>query len=265
MKHIAFVLVAVCVSAWVVVARADWDRDDPYKWLQLPDPNGWDVNATELRILADDFECTETGWITDIHFWGSWKSDDVGAIQTVFLSIYADVPAGQDPDAPYSHPGEALWSRQFDPATDPGVVIREWGSGEQGWYDPVTGEYSASDHTGIWQVNVFLDREDWFLQEGTAAEPAVYWLSVSVYTADVEEFGWKTSVDHWNDDAVSGGWFGPNHGPPVFDQELLDPVTGESLDLAFVLTGIPIPEPGMLAVGGLGLLALGGLRRRDRE
>jgi hypothetical protein len=45
---------------------------------QLPDPGGWDVNATgnvslpNSIMLADDFRCTETGYIDDMHFWGSW-------------------------------------------------------------------------------------------------------------------------------------------------------------------------------------------------
>jgi hypothetical protein len=62
-------------------------------------------------------------------------------------------------------------------------------------------------------------------------------------------WGWKTSLDHWNDDAV---WSVPG----TIWQELRDPATGESLDLAFVIT----PEPATLSALLLGILAL--CRRR---
>jgi hypothetical protein len=65
-------------------------------------------------------------------------------------------------------------------------------------------------------------------------------------------FGWKTSIDHWNDDAVWGLMFDGEDGQTYIEwQELKGPYTCESLDLAPVLTGSPdtrIPEPGMLAV-----------------
>ena len=40
--------------------------------------------------------------------------------------------------------------------------------------------------------------------------------------------GWKTSLEHFRDDAV---WGGPDNWNPLFD-----PITGETLDLAFVIT-----------------------------
>jgi len=54
------------------------------KWEQLPDLSltGMDVDATfkpaapdNMLLLADDFLCSETGYITDIHIWGSWIND----------------------------------------------------------------------------------------------------------------------------------------------------------------------------------------------
>ena len=44
---------------------------------QLPDEDGWDVNATDM-CLADDWECSETGYVTDVHFWGSWEQGYMG-------------------------------------------------------------------------------------------------------------------------------------------------------------------------------------------
>ena len=116
----------------------------------------------------------------------------------------------------------------------------------RGWYDPTTDPETVlpNNHDGYYQVNI-VDIPNPFVQ--TFGE--IYWLAISVETADAAyEFGWKTSNDHWNDDAVyyQDGW-----------QELIDPIVStESLDMAFVIT----PEPATLC-----LLALGGLcvmRRR---
>ena len=69
------VLSLIVVSLAVVVAesaRADWSEGDPHKmhYPQLPDPNGWDVNATHKKMVADDWKCSSSGLITGIHIWG---------------------------------------------------------------------------------------------------------------------------------------------------------------------------------------------------
>ncbi len=86
--------------------------DGEIKWLQLPDvsPTGIDIrvdrNDEMPRTLADDFECDESGLITDVHIWGSWKDDIKGRITTIHLSIHGDIP---DPDGEgpgYSMPND---------------------------------------------------------------------------------------------------------------------------------------------------------------
>ena len=56
-------------------ALGDWNPGDPCKMHspQRPDPVGWDVDVTStvgypMRLLADDFLCTETGPLTGVHF-----------------------------------------------------------------------------------------------------------------------------------------------------------------------------------------------------
>lgn len=75
----------------------------------------------------------------------------------------------------------------------------------------------------------------------------IYWLQVKVGPTS-GLFGWKTSVEHWNDDAVWGQGPEPYLGPWY---ELRYPVDhqyyGESIDLAFRLTndalsGVPEEE-----------------------
>jgi len=232
--------VAALVSAVLVLftgtAMADWDPEDPAKYVQYPDlsPMGIDVNATDPYILADDFECRQTGLITDIHIWGSWKYDEYDMNPTFILSIHEDIPAAVSPTG-YSMPGQVLWYRTFAPGEYAARVYAE--NIDEGWMDPPESYIFPGDHV-CWQYNFFIDEADAFEQSGSPEEIKVYWLDVQV----IPEFqgllfGWKTSVDHWNDDAV---WVQGNE-PYVGDwYELIYPpaheMAGQSIDLAFVIT-----------------------------
>ena len=50
------ILTSLCVLFVSGTAMADWLPGMPAKWEQLPDPCGWDVLATEPKILADDIQ-----------------------------------------------------------------------------------------------------------------------------------------------------------------------------------------------------------------
>ena len=83
LKLLGIVIVACLVITAPVLA--DWEPNDPVAptnhkmhYPQMPDPCGWDVKAgppvlntapvQSLKVLADDFLCTGSGPITDIHF-----------------------------------------------------------------------------------------------------------------------------------------------------------------------------------------------------
>ncbi len=251
---VSLMLAVAATSAW-----ADWAPGDGYKmhFPQLPDEDGWDVNATRPKILADDFTCTWTGPITDIHFWGSWKGGVTGMITNVHLSIHSNIANGPNG---YSVPGGVLWYRDLEPQIrpiDPQTM--------EGWFDPNTGLYNEDDHRNYFQYNMFIPESQAFHQiEGT-----VYWLDIQVTVADPvnTHWGWKNAdVDkypapftgkHYMDDAVWADWTGTGPLPnPSQWHELIDPLSGESLDLAFVIT----PEPAAFVLLVLGSLAL--LRRR---
>lgn len=207
---------------------ADWIDDDGHKmhFPQHPDVVGWDVNATAPVVVADDWTCSETGWVKDIHFWGSWRNGVEGQIIGFQLAIYSDIPA-DPPQIPYSRPGDLLWEAEImefiiaTPVDPPGL---------QGWYDPAEGIIIPEDHMNYWQYNVFLPEAQWFFQE----EGTVYWLQISAILADpaVTHWGVKSSFEHHLDDAVWGFLPQPDWidlwEPPDFMQ---------SLDLSFVITG----------------------------
>ncbi len=205
-------------------ALADWYPGDPYKmhFPQLPDEAGWDVNATQPVVLADDWGCIESGWVKDIHFWGSWMEGFTGEITSFVLSIHDNVPG------PPSTPGQTLWEWEvpFDSVIAVPFTSPEW----EGWYDPPSGMWAPSDHNTYYQYNVFLPEAEWFWQE----EGTIYWLNISAIVADQPggQWGWKSSIQHFEDDACWAFWGELNWidiwEPPDFIQ---------SLDLAFVITG----------------------------
>src|SRR5262249_20595526 len=84
------------------------------KYVQWPNlVGGYDVWNSGPWVLADDFICTNTGPVTDIHIWGSWLSNVVSTNLTFTLAIYDDVPVG--PTNNFSHPGTLQWQEQFTP------------------------------------------------------------------------------------------------------------------------------------------------------
>lgn len=191
---------------------AHWVPADGHKmhWPQLPDEQGWDVKATYPVVLADDWKCSETGPITDIHFWGSWRDvtgdgiGDVGVIQTFQIGIWSDIP---DPDGSgplFSRPGSRIWFGEvsnfgvapidpttleawFDPSKDPDVVV-------------------PNDHNSYFQYNVFFDQAG--LPPFPQVAGTIYWLSISAVLQPGQplpyEWGWKSTINHFNDDAVWG-------------------------------------------------------------
>ena len=180
----------------------DWSVGDPFKmhFPQLPDESGWDVNATVPQRLAEDFLCTESGYINEIHFWGSWKGDNVGDIMYFQFGFYENIPENP-PGQPYSRPGALLW--EMTVGIDSVEVVPVDPPGMEGWYDPSTGEVIPNDHGDYFQYNVcfsdWLPPWDLFHQH----QDSIYWLSIMAEVSPVGTYwGWKNSREHWMDDAV---------------------------------------------------------------
>ncbi len=192
-----------------VPALADWSPQDGHKmhFPQLPDEQGWDVNAGNPVVLADDWRCSESGAVTKVHFWGSWRdvngdgNGDVGTITAFLVRFWSDVP---DPDGAgplYSHPGSMLWQGEFSSFAvvpiDPPTL--------EAWFDPSKDPdvVVPNDHHEYFQYNLDLMQTPQMPFIQTAGQ--IYWMSV---TAIVQpgglpyEWGWKSTIDHFNDDAV---------------------------------------------------------------
>jgi hypothetical protein len=251
-KGIVTGLVVVCGLVLLASqALADWNAGDPYKmhYPQLPDPNGLDVDFEAPHFLADDWRCTETGPVSDIHFWVSHRGGVIPVINGLQVEIFSNIPAS--PTGGFSMPGQRLWSAggplpftDFDFATAPG------GLGNQGWYDPYEQVYIPNDHDSYFQINLRNIKNPFTQKAGE-----IYWLGISIDTSNAD--GWKTSLNHFEDDAVyrspTGGW-------AELRYPSADPRAGQSIDLAFVIT----PEPASLMIVAAGGLWVLGLRRQKR-
>ena len=195
------------------LAIADWDPGDGHKmhFPQLPDEVGWDVHDSDPMMLADDWQCSHTGLVDDIHFWGSWRDlngdqiGDVGNITEFVIRIFTDIPAEQNPLG-YSTPGALLREWHF-PFTDIQVRHIDPPLYLEGWYDPTLlppGNVVYNDHGDYWQYNI-VNISQLVPEPLVQVDSTIYWLSVSavVMPSDPQqEWGWKTSIDHFNDDAV---------------------------------------------------------------
>lgn len=229
-----------------VPAAADWDPGDPSKmhFPQLPDPNGWDILFVgPANEVADDWQCTETGPVSDLHFWYSVQGDGTSTISSVTATIYSDNPS---PPAPFSTPAMTLWSGTF---TGQQLVSRPYGTGSQGFADPKlgTGGWTPADHVNYYQLNITGIESPFVQTQGT-----IYWLGLNVGITGTAPIGWKTSINAFNDDAV---YLSP---PPVW-AELVTPSL-QSLHMAFVVT----PEPTGVGLTLAGLAGLAGLARWRR-
>ncbi len=240
---LATLMMAILLTAPVL---ADWDPGDGHKmhYAQTPLLGGWDVEFS-ASSLADDWQCSATGPVDDIHFWVSWMQDLVQQIDTFTVSIYSDVPDPDGTGPAFSMPGNAEWTRTFTPGE---YMIRDMPNDLQDWYDPSQSgppAWGLDDHVRWQQINI-ADIDQPFTQQ----EGVIYWLVVDF--GQLPFVGWKQSgVLPFNDNAVwwdriNGGW-----------KELVDPITAAPLDLAFVIT----PEPGSVLL----LLAGGVMLRRRRR
>jgi hypothetical protein len=248
------------------VPPGDWPNQY-IKWDQMSGGiSGWagasfiDPDLPGYALSADDFLCTESTPVTDIHFAGRCNTGNEW-IESFRITFWSDVPRTPSDE---SHPASLglLYDQTIGPA-DPEDPYK------LGWQDNLDGTFSIN-----------LPENQWFYQEGTAANPIVYWIGIQGITVldDFPDLFYWSFVDEnaaplWGDDAAfTSDYFEvppwSNWGWPTL-VEPYEPDTYEgpfptnwvqSADMAFVLS--TVPEPATVTLLGMGALALIHRRRR---
>ena len=215
------------------------------KYLQIPDfTNGIDVNATFSPpdpkdgypwVLADDFPCTTTGPITDIHIWGSWLNDAVDTNASFTLAIWTDVASGTN-GANYSHPGQRLWTQTYGNGQ---YTLCPYANQFEDFYNgdgSIVGVDSLlGSSSNLFYLCFDASPTNTFYQQGTTSAPTNYWLSVTLESpGTTPHFGWKSSSTAYNDAAVAA--FNGNFYPQPGDWHPMTDPNGIALSMAFKIT-----------------------------
>ncbi len=243
---LGMVLLCALVVATAPTALADWPH--PVKWDQLDPPSGsyqWStITDTDSQMVADDFMCDETGWITDIEFYAIGALADVDALRVTF---WTDVPADEYEE---SRPGSLLSDLTVNPA-DPD--------------DPLHLGFQVFQGGGLEaRVKINLPEKDWFVQQ----QDNIYWMGIQGFAG---MYGWivRDPVACTNlDDAVyidkqGVRWHLGYDASGGFDKyQGLLPNGWTSADMTFKLTGKAIPEPSLVVLFAIAGVAI--LKRRRR-
>jgi len=259
------------IASLLLVLPAGSEPVFPVKWSQLPDMTAygydWSSETTVPSMTADDFLCDTPLAVVDVHWWGSYydpgdwwpyKSSDnfpndptaagdpPEMITGFNIEFYTDVPANVDA-IPWSHPGELLYEEFIDIA-----LVAET------YFGTVTHTGGAQEN--VWQYNCVLpipfEQDPWAdpvdVDDDGTADGTIYWIKIqAVHDHPDFQWGWHEADSLWHDNAVQ--YWPPDEITPYWDLR-------ENKDMAFELS--VIPEPSLLLVAAVGLLAL--LRRRRR-
>ncbi len=232
---VSFLLI-LCSTSFV---SADWDPADGHKmhFPQLPDETGWVVRDVPMNApLGDDWECSESGWVKEIHFWGAWKDDVVGNIQQFYIRI--------------SGPGNS------QTAYITNYQVRPIAGSQRLMMMPGDGPISDTGTT-YFQYNIALPDSLWYWQE----QSEIYWLYIApILEDDINTtWGWYSSLDSYGSNAI--------YWDPIWMTyyDIIPPDPPEFHDLAFVINGDPdlneaccMPSGACQTIGQTACLDLGG-------
>lgn len=197
----------------------------------------WYGGEQGYPIIADDWVCTTTNPVTDIHWWGSFLGWNEGAPPPLpdafFITFWTDLPAIAGDPTSYSQPDLCQWL----------IVCTNYTCEFAGWdldpRDPNPGVEAC------FKFHQDLTTNEWFLQDPIAGTN-IYWISIAAFytnpAAVLYPWGWKTRprdpLSPAPDDAVQ--IYDPIEPLPGAKVELADPIYWpeftNSWDMAFQLT-----------------------------
>jgi len=233
------------------------------KWTQLPDMDqGVDtlsMHRTNGPVVVDDFQ-SDGRPIVGFHWWGSYLTDPTGQewdtgqgaerLVSFEISFHQDCPIG---DATCGNGGPYQYSTPSDGNYFFAIV-----NAEETFY----GTTAAGENVYEYWLDLAGIPGPSFLG-GTWNEVAgeIYWVdfawNAGQFSTDPAAtiWGWHESFQHNLDFAVTTNPPSPGGNPHLGPWTLLD-----GKDMAFEV--MTVPEPTTLAIFGIGLIALGFVRRK---
>jgi hypothetical protein len=263
MKHVPVLVLLGVLAVAPVSAFADWDHEVKHNQLTPYAESAFSLQPSyisdTMQIVADDFTCSGTGYITDVEFYALCK--DIGNLNQIRITFWDGVPAGAAP----AHPGALKDDIYVGPADADGI----------GW------QYIGSDSNVPRLFKVNLPQDDWFAQD----QGNTYWIGIQGVLAGTSRLSWSpydalTDDDTFGDDAVLAEnvmvptasqwgelvWAHGALGDIVMEADKMTEFDTflQSADMSFKLTGTFIPEPATLGLVALGALCLGLFRSRRK-
>jgi hypothetical protein len=229
--------------AFKITTATNYNYNNNLKYIQWPDTNvtGYDVWDSGPWVLADDFICTNTGYISDIHLWGSWLNDGwLTNSLTFWIGLFYDVPAYTNSSGQLvpSHPGSNFWSQCFAPGC---YFETQWlPNGYEHFLDPAPA-LMGSDYT-IWYYSFYPTNPP--IQWGSSRSPRTYWVGAHAQlpVGVPYNFGWKTTTNVQHDVSVYSPWTfaqcPTNVQESAFGWLPTKDYNGRTLDLAFEVSTI---------------------------
>jgi hypothetical protein len=221
----------------------DYEATIKDKWEQLPDLDSTSIavsygspTISYLEYPADDFECRQPGYISEIQFWIGVEFDLPATGLIMEAKIYSNLTADMSPGG-FAQPDSLLWHEQF---VGKGVEFftTMWDDDiVEGWYK--NGFFDFPADTSCRLVTIPIPPDERFFQTGTSGNPKVYWLRLRTTNGVVSEQGWKASSAHWNAGAVRNDNWGTDEWEPL-DYPTGHPYVGQPMDMAFRIVSTPV-------------------------
>jgi hypothetical protein len=220
----------------------DYEATIRQKWEQLPDLDptsiavtiGAEYSLTE-QLPADDFECRQPGYISEIQIWVGERFDFPSGPSRIYAKIYSNLTADVAPGG-FAQPDSLLWDEHFDQGE---FTMSMWEDDMvEGWWDSHSFDFPADSSCKLVTISVPPDKR--FFQAGTSSNPRVYWIRFWATLAGLTDLGWKASGDHWNAGAVQHyNWWSDDEWEPL-KYPPGHPFEGEQMDMAFRIVNTPV-------------------------
>ncbi|MDY6833181.1 MAG: hypothetical protein SVY53_00045 [Chloroflexota bacterium] len=258
----------VCVSVFIPIAVAE-GNDGTACTVDMPMINKVEQQNSHSacpQSLTDEWECSESGPVSAVYFWGHSNGNLVDDINGFHLSIRQDIPVG-DPCDPCSYSVPAPWTDWELDVPFEDVIVNDNGSvSADSISSTACGQCEPMSSESQFKYKILLPEEDWFWQRSGVT----YWLNISACGMNDGCWGWDTAhVVQCSDDCQEQSVENANTVAHLSDpkdwEDLTAPVRGDEMNMELVTSPTPeLPTALLMGLGVMGLALCIGFRRVRR-